>query len=276
VTSYNVTAVPGILTITRAAPGIELTASTTAISAGSPVTFNMLVGSTTNETPTGTMTIYSGSSQLGTATLSNGAATFTTAKLAPGSDSVTAVYSGDTGFSPSTSSPAFVEVSDFSLTVSPGSAIVLPGGKVLVTLTASAKGGAFTNAIGFSTSGLPAGATATFDPPIITPGAASAESTLTIVAPGLKADNRAPRTGTPRTGLAICVMLPLLGILRIRRVRRRALRRFLTALLAVAGAVGIGGCGGYFFLQPPQSYTITITSTSGTDVHSTTFQLTVE
>ena len=46
--------------------------------------------------PTGTVTFLSGSNTLGTGTLSGGVATFTTSSLATGSNSITAVYAGNT------------------------------------------------------------------------------------------------------------------------------------------------------------------------------------
>jgi ABC-type glycerol-3-phosphate transport system substrate-binding protein len=52
-------------------------------------------------------------------------------------------------------------------------------------------------------------------------------------------------------------------------------------LAASLGAVAaLSGCGGGFGLanvtQTPQSYTVTVTGTSGTDIQTTTVQLTVE
>ncbi|MFI1495963.1 Ig-like domain-containing protein, partial [Streptomyces griseofuscus] len=54
-------------------------------------------------TPTGTVSFYDGPTLLGTGTLSGGTATLTTSALAVGTHSLTAVYSGDTDFSGSTS-----------------------------------------------------------------------------------------------------------------------------------------------------------------------------
>ncbi|MGW3269814.1 Ig-like domain repeat protein, partial [Streptomyces sp. NPDC001056] len=54
-------------------------------------------------TPTGTVDFFDGATLLGTGTLSGGTATFTTSALGVGSHSLTAVYSGDTDFSGSTS-----------------------------------------------------------------------------------------------------------------------------------------------------------------------------
>ncbi|MER6334871.1 Ig-like domain repeat protein, partial [Streptomyces sp. NPDC001034] len=54
-------------------------------------------------TPTGTVDFFDGATLLGTGTLVGGTATFTTSALGVGSHSLTAVYSGDTEFSGSTS-----------------------------------------------------------------------------------------------------------------------------------------------------------------------------
>jgi ABC-type glycerol-3-phosphate transport system substrate-binding protein len=49
-------------------------------------------------------------------------------------------------------------------------------------------------------------------------------------------------------------------------------------LIASLGALtGLTACGGGFaIVAPPQSYTITVTGTSGTEVQTTTVQLTVQ
>lgn len=69
---------------------VTLTATVTAVPPGSG-------------TPTGTVTFNSNSTGLGSATLSNGTAKISVTNLAVGTDSITAVYSGDTNFSSSTS-----------------------------------------------------------------------------------------------------------------------------------------------------------------------------
>jgi LPXTG-motif cell wall-anchored protein len=89
-----------------------LPATTTALSvtpnpavAGQTVTFTAQVTAASGSTvPTGTVNFMNGTTQLGTGTLnSSGQATYTTTSLAVGSYPVTAVYSGDTNFSGSTS-----------------------------------------------------------------------------------------------------------------------------------------------------------------------------
>jgi ABC-type glycerol-3-phosphate transport system substrate-binding protein len=51
----------------------------------------------------------------------------------------------------------------------------------------------------------------------------------------------------------------------------------LVGIASLATAAALTGCGGGFALpQTSQSYTLTITGTSGSDTHSTTVQLTVQ
>jgi autotransporter-associated beta strand protein len=78
---------------------------------GQPVTLTATVSpvSPGSGTPTGTVIFSNGSTQLGTENLADGVATYTTTALPTGTNSITAVYSGDTNFTGSTS-PAFNQV----------------------------------------------------------------------------------------------------------------------------------------------------------------------
>ncbi len=100
-----------------AASTTALGASSTAITAGQSVTFTATVtgpsGNTT--TPTGTVTFKDGTTTLGTGTLAAGVATYATTSLPVGSDSITAVYGGDTNFNGSTSSAVTVTVTTASV-----------------------------------------------------------------------------------------------------------------------------------------------------------------
>ena len=106
--------------LTQAAPATTPTASTTttltvssmAITAGSSVTLTATVApSSGSGTPTGTVTFMDGTTSLGTGTLSDGVATYATSTLPVGSQSITAVYSGDSNFSASTSTAITIVVS---------------------------------------------------------------------------------------------------------------------------------------------------------------------
>ena len=67
-------------------------------------------------TPTGTVTFKNGTKTLGTKTLSGGVAKYSTTKLAVGTKSITAVYSGDTSFTTSTSAALSQVVNQASTT----------------------------------------------------------------------------------------------------------------------------------------------------------------
>src|SRR5207248_1440323 len=93
-------------------PGSQSASTTTSLTSapnpsvfGQDVTFTATVApvAPVAGTPTGTANLFDGATLLGTAPLSNGVATFTTSALAVGSHDVTAVYSGDTNFTASTS-----------------------------------------------------------------------------------------------------------------------------------------------------------------------------
>jgi hypothetical protein len=73
---------------------------------GQAVTFAAVVTSNNGAPPDGeTVTFLRGKTVLGTSALSGGAASFTTSTLPVGTDSITAVYGGDSNFAGSTSKP---------------------------------------------------------------------------------------------------------------------------------------------------------------------------
>ena len=88
----------------------EATTTTTLVSSQNPsgvgqsVTFTATVAPQFGGTPTGIVGIYNGNTKLGNATLSGGVANYATTKLPAGTDLITAVYSGSTSFSTSSSS----------------------------------------------------------------------------------------------------------------------------------------------------------------------------
>ncbi len=94
-------------TVAQASTTTKLTKSTTtAIHSGQSVTFTAAITAVSPGagTPSGIVTFYdNGSTMLGTGALSGGIAMLTTTTLPVGSNSITAIYGGDTDFTTSTS-----------------------------------------------------------------------------------------------------------------------------------------------------------------------------
>lgn len=138
-----------------------LTATTTTLAAsqtssvyGEPSSFTATVSSSGGAPANGESVLFmNGTTQLGSATLSSGTASFTTTELPVGTDSVTAVYSGDTTLAGSTSTAVSQAVAKASstttLTSSPNPSGV--GQSVSLTATVSGQfGGTATGTVTFS------------------------------------------------------------------------------------------------------------------------------
>ena len=163
---------------------------------------------------------------------------------------------------------------NFTIGSSSGAQTIQQGGTATYTITVTAQNGTFSNAVALSASGLPTGATGTFTPPSVTPGSSSATSTLSIQTASTATASVRHSPAWPLAGSA----LAMISLLFLPGKRRR--RWITTAILLIAslGAfTALTACGGGFALtQPAQSYTVTVTGTSGTDVQTTTVQLTVQ
>lgn len=82
-------------TISQTATATTLFTSATSSISGRPITLKANVAATGGSVPTGTVDFMNGNILLGTRTLSNGIASFIISDLGVGTDSVTAIYSGD-------------------------------------------------------------------------------------------------------------------------------------------------------------------------------------
>lgn len=119
---------------------------------GQPVTFTATITAVApgTGTATGTVTFKDGATTLGTGTCNGGQAVFTTSALLVGNRSITAVYSGDTSFNPSTSSALtqVVNKANTTTTLSSSANPSVVGQSVTFTATV---------AVAAPGSGLPAG-----------------------------------------------------------------------------------------------------------------------
>lgn len=266
----NLQAIPNVSTVQS-----SLNPSAT----GDSVTFSVTVSSNAGS-PSGKVTFMDGSTQLGAVTLSGSSATYSTSTLAAGTHSITAVYSGDSNFASVTSSVLSQIVESFSIAVPSGSsstATASPGGQAAYTLavTPPATGSALT----LSVTGLPAGATGTFSPSTVAAGAGATTVKLTVSVP---ANAALLREAQPFGGQRWPLTLAVLALAPFaRRYRKRWLASLSLLVVMAAGLIaglGLSGCGGSGKQTSPtqQSYTLTVTATSGTLTESTNLTLTIQ
>jgi N-acetylneuraminic acid mutarotase len=159
---------------------------------------------------------------------------------------------------------------DFAIALSPTSATV-PGGQIATTTISITPANGFNAAVSFRCSGLPSGSSCSFSPVTVTPSGGAISTTLTVTT--------AVQTAVAgRNGSALLPMSALAGILCCIGFRRRVrLHLVLLLVLGSAGLTALSGCGTSYNPQPvqPVTSTVTVTATSGTLSHTTTFSLTV-
>ena len=239
---------------------------------GSPVTFTLTVPAGA----TGTASFYDGMTLLGTTPVAGNTATFTTSVLSSGSHAITAIYSGDANYATATSLVLTQVVSapsaDFTVSSPTGAQLIPPGASANYNIVVASQSTPFTNLVVLSASNLPPGATSTFTPASVTPGAAGANSQLTITVP-----KQAATAVRNRSVATLAMALLLLPFTSLRRSRLRSARILLVLTLMLTSLGVLTGCGsGGYFSQPQQTYTITVTGTSGNLTHATTVTLTVQ
>jgi hypothetical protein len=224
-----------------------------------------------------------GSNVVATAVLINGSASAVELNPATGNHTLSVAYSGDANFQASTSArvnEAVNALPDFTIGVTGNTQqTAVAGSSANFTLAVASQGTPFTGAVTFSASGLPAGATVSFSPPAVVPGAGNAPVTMTVVAPATTAHRAIPQ---PELAFAGAVAICLLGLR-----RRRTLLPLVTlsgALLVACALFGLTGCGARTAPEsvlPVTNYSIVVHAT-GTNlagnvvVHTVNVTLAVE
>jgi MBG domain (YGX type)/Bacterial Ig-like domain (group 3) len=175
-----------LLTVTQATTTTALKAVNATTSGA--VTLSATVTSINGGAVTGSLQFMDGSTPLNTVTVDTTGTGNYTALLFGGSHSLTAVYAGDANNKASTSTPLLQSVTsgpDFALSANPTVLSLSPGQSTQVTLSLLPSGG-LTASVAFTCTGLPQGATCSFQPAsITTDGANTAQSAkLTIGLPG--------------------------------------------------------------------------------------------
>jgi hypothetical protein len=157
----------------------------------------------------------------------------------------------------------------FTLSSSPSSLTVNSGNRSTVTLTVMPQGG-FNSTVSFSCSGLPAGATCTFNPPQVTPSGGAITTQLTVSVGAQSSSRRMPNPFFPVAAMAAAFCM--IGW----RRGRHSLMPMLAAALIGLGAMSACGSGGSTGGgSTPVTSTVTVTATAGNIQQTTTITLTV-
>jgi hypothetical protein len=273
-----------IHTTDAATEKIQTTLTLTALSssvnpslAGQSVTFTATV-SAASGTPEGTVqfTINGTGAGAPVPLNANEQATYMTAALADGPNSITAAYSGNGAFMSSAAPALSQTVLDFGFTTgSTQSATIFPGQSASFEFAIDPKG-TFVGTITFSVSGLPPGATASFNPAVLTPGGTANNVVMTVQTAALSVAALPASSWSTKSPLLLGLLLPLFAIRPLRRPRNRRALLWIAAV-SLGCAFAIAGCGGSgFFTQAPKTYPITVTATNGPLQHAVTVNLTVE
>ena len=158
-------------------------------------------------------------------------ASYSTAALAPGlTHTLTAIYSGDTNFTGSSttasaSSTVTVAPLDFTMTLTgPSNLTVVPGQSISYQVTVTPDYGSYAGTVNFAVNGLPPGATVSFSPASIAANGGPQTITVTIhTAPATAMLHREPKpSGAGRAAPFALAFLLLFGAGSIAQARTRA------------------------------------------------------
>ena len=280
--SANYTVTTGIssgsLQVTQAASKTLLTTVTQGY-AGMPLQLSANAVSSTSGKPTGAVKFLDAGLVVATGTLVNGSASAMYLAPAAGTRTLSAQYSGDANFTPSSSAAQIATIGslpDFGIGIAGAStATVQAGSAASYSLVVSAQPTPFTGVVTLSATGLPAGATVNFTPVQVVPGVGSAIVTVSVQTSAAQAALRGPVL--PGSGaLWAAVGIIFCGGLAARE--KRGLWLFgLGLLLCGCGARTVGEQGQAL---ASQNYNLGITGTStnlaGSVVtHTTAVTLTV-
>jgi hypothetical protein len=221
-------------------------------------------------TPTGTVTLFNGITNLASGTLSNGFASIAVSGLAAGTYTITGAYSGDSNYNPNTAQTSITvaPAPSFTFTASQTSLSLAQGQTGVVTLTVTGNS-SFSGKISFSASGMFQGVTAVVNPATLTlQGGQSASASVVISTVQPKSGKLDPPPGFG-TGSQLALAGVGLGLLVLIPLRRRSLLRLLMSVgvfvLSLATVGSISGCGGNnYVIAPKGAGTVTITATPST------------
>jgi hypothetical protein len=179
-------------------------------------------------------------------------------------------------------SPAFPITVDGYTISGPAAAFLSHGHPAMIQVTATPTANGFPNSISFSVSGLPGGATASFNPTTLTPNGNATPTTLTITEGTSSVSVRgagADLAGrTPMQLLLAMWMAAIVGYLRLQGHAIPIIKRYsalaLFVLMLLTGGV-LSGCALGVNSQSATTSQLTVTATSGTLTQTFGITLTV-
>jgi len=266
--NYTLAASNGTLTITQATPSIMLsTSATSGFNGSTNITLTATLVSPTSGTPTGMVTFYSGTTLVGTATVVSGVGVYATVNLPVGTDSVTAVYSGDTNFISVTSQPILITISAGFGVTSSGTALAFQASYQEAQAILTVTPGGRTDTLTFACQGLPAKLSCAFSPVSLPLAGITATQSVQLLVSNSSATGslrEGPAGGLFATRTVGLAMLPFAAVLLI-GLRRRRLGVLIVLALLSLGAATLSGCGTspISLEQAAGSYPFTVTVNSG-------------
>jgi hypothetical protein len=184
--------------------------------------------------------------------------------LATGSCSITASQPAGGGYAAG-SANFVISVNDFTIAAqAPLTQSVIPGAVATFTYALAPVGTQYPGAtVTYTVAGCPPGATCTVNPATVAQGAGPQTLTLTVSTAQAVAINRV-RQSAP---WSFALLLPFLAL---RKSRRKLAQTITMCVLLLAAISAVTGCASDygFFGQPPQTYSITVTATSGGITHT--------
>jgi len=252
------------VTVTQAAPAITTLPTASAITYGQTLASSTLTGGVASVPGTFTWTNPTLVPNVGTS-----------------SESVTFTPSDTTDYTTATGSVSVTVVAaDFTITATGSTTqTVVSGALVNYLFSVSPVNGGYPGVVNFSASGLPSGATATFNPATIAATGGAQTVTMTIQTAATSSQAIKPYVGHKLIPAALgLLLLPLFGIKRM-SPRGRWMNRWLCLVLLLGGAavsLMLSGCGSSSPKQSPRAYNITVTAASGNVQHSSTVTLDVQ
>lgn len=156
---------------------------------------------------------------------------------------------------------------DFSLAGSPDLLAVTAGGSGVVTITVTPVNG-FNAAVSFSCSGLPTGASCSFSPAIVTPQLTPKPTTLTVTGSTATAavdNNFCPLLPAAAVGPLLCCLV---------WKKRWPLQRMVLLIVFSSGLSLLCGCSSSL-THRSETASVTVTATSGSLHHTSSFTLTL-